>query len=211
MVKTRRPQTKRMTKRQRSDLYCAIYLSLGNDRSIKALREFAQIVGIEIPSTGTLTRYSREFGWVDMATAFDRKDQPVELAPTTEVFRLAMEMDLRHMRVGQAMQAKGAAVLNVMPDADVPAAAAVSMLREGVLTERLAGGKATARVEVTMQSMNDLIRIVQGEFKEALEPLRELVPEALITEVIARYSIAVDDKAAQLMDMIGIETDRVEV
>lgn len=200
--KGRAVQTRRMTKAQRADFYRALYFALGGERSIKVLWEYCGAIGVERPSVKTLENYSRTYGWVQAAQEFDERTRPVDVN-TNEAYLLAMEMDAKHVKVGQAMQAKGAAALAATRDADVSASAAAQLLRHGVMIERLAGGMATSRVEFTVEHVNSIISVMTTE-TDALLSMFEDVPQHIRDRALARFAQNVDDGISRILDRMGV-------
>ena len=139
----------------KADLLFALYVELGAQRSLDALRKRCGEVGVRI-AISTLEEYSVKFSWQERRAAIEERAR----ASTDE--RLAetvAEMNRRQARLGQAMQQAGAlAVARINENEEiVDPTEAARLIEGGSRLQRLASGEATSRSEVINKTMRDIV------------------------------------------------------
>ena len=137
-----------MKEMTRNRLAFDLYVRLGANRSLEALREALKddpsLIGLKrAPSRSTLEAWSSAFHWQDRLLDLERQATDRD---RDQQLRALREMAERHAKEGLALQQKGVERLQSLRPEELTPSDAVRALIEGVRLERLARGEPTDRI-----------------------------------------------------------------
>lgn len=142
-----------------TDLYYALYVALGKDRSIKGVLDCGRTLRVATPSLKTLERYSRVYHWQQRVRDFE-----AGIAARNEelIADTIAQMNDRQAAAGVALQqlvVDAVEEINSRKPAhrNIAPAQLASMLDTGVKVERLARGQATERRDLAVAFVNGMI------------------------------------------------------
>jgi len=194
--------TKRLTREQRQDFYRSIYLGMGDSRSVRAVKAFCdEHMKSKAPSLPTLTKYATDFGWVAEANRFDAERGSREY--TDDAWHAALDMDGRHVKLGQAMQVRAAEALRLLDPRSMKDSSIAGMAERGVKIERLAAGAVTERVEITILSINGVFEQAMREFSGLVDRLERL-DEPDRRWARSQFAAAIEDISYRFLAQQGI-------
>ncbi len=151
-----------------------LYVRLGADRSLEALREALKddpsLIGLKrAPSRSTLETWSSAFHWQDRLLDLERQATEQD---RDQQLRALREMAERHAKEGLALQQKGVERLQSLRPEELSPSDAVRALIEGVRLERLARGEPTDRIMDTGEERHgpiDLRKFTNEELRRLAE------------------------------------------
>jgi hypothetical protein len=167
------PSTKESTKLESAKAFnaLAVYLTLGPDRSLPQL---AEALGKQPGYLGQLKKWSSFYGWQEKCRVHD-----IEMAKTRlQKCEVEIEaMQTRHIQIALQGQRKALARIQELCDSqELPATAAVQLLKLSLDLERVARGAATEQIALTGADNGPLemvIKTVWGRNSEARKAREE--------------------------------------
>lgn len=125
-----------------------IYRDLDHKRTLsKTCTNYMETTSRTRSCLRTIGGWSTKFGWVKRAQAYD---DYVDALIREESEKAVKEMQKRHLTLGMALQAKGAAKLQDLDGKKMKVRDAISAITQGTRLERLIRGEPTERVKGEM-------------------------------------------------------------
>jgi len=147
--------TNKVTRAGRAAKYELVYLALGGDRTIARVFQIVRGAGDTI-SLKTLERYSRDYGWVERAHAYDEERTEVV---SGIVLEHAVANDVAIAGLWKRIREVTEQRLESFAEAEQDPPSLIEIARTADIAtrnERLIGGQATERIEIMGSAMRVL-------------------------------------------------------